>query len=251
VRGDSSVLFGKYVNIVVDRLGDLVEYWVTINEPMVYASQSYWRRRWPPQKRNLWQMIRVINHMARAHRQAYRVIHHNKENAKVGIAKHMIAYSPNQKLANWWLNHFFYILTHGTHDYLGVNYYFSSDWDKWDGLKSDLGWPVDPEGLGHVLDQVKSYNLPIYITENGLADASDSKRADFIRSHLRAVEQAQTKGVDVRGYLHWSLLDNFEWSDGFGPRFGLVEVDYRTKERKVRPSAWAFKAVIDQAQSRE
>jgi beta-glucosidase len=93
-----------------------------------------------------------------------------------------------------------------------------------------------------VLKSLKKYNLPIYITENGLADADDTRRAKFIREHLVMVHRAISEGVDVRGYLHWSLLDNFEFPDvrGFWPRFGLIEIDYKTLERKVRPSALEY-----------
>jgi beta-glucosidase len=74
------------------------------------------------------------------------------------------------------------------------------------------------------------------VTENGIADAADAKRARFLVAHLAQLEAALASGVDVRGYFHWSLLDNFEWAEGYGPRFGLVAVDYATQARTVRPS---------------
>ena len=76
--------------------------------------------------------------------------------------------------------------------------------------------------------------------ENGIADADDKLRVDFIRDHLYYVHQAMAEGVDVRGYFYWSLFDNFEWDKGFWLRFGLVEVDYKTMERKIRQSAWEY-----------
>ena len=92
--------------------------------------------------------------------------------------------------------------------------------------------------------------MPIYILENGLADADDSMRAKFIKDHLHWIHKAIQEGVDVRGYFYWSLLDNFEWDKGFWPRFGLVEVDYsaqggsasggNTMERRIRKSAWEY-----------
>jgi beta-glucosidase len=93
------------------------------------------------------------------------------------------------------------------------------------------------------LENLKKYNKPIYITENGIADARDEKRAQFIKDHLKWVHKAISEGVDVRGYFYWSLLDNFEWDKGFWPRFGLAEVDYKTLERKIRPSAWEYAAI--------
>jgi beta-glucosidase len=95
------------------------------------------------------------------------------------------------------------------------------------------------------LNDLKKYKLPIYITENGLPDIRDEKRAQFIGDHLLFIKKAMNEGVDVRGYLYWSLLDNFEWDSGFWPRFGLVEVDYRTLERKIRPSALVYKKIIE------
>jgi beta-glucosidase len=84
---------------------------------------------------------------------------------------------------------------------------------------------------------------PVYITENGLADAGDVKRPWFIVETLKRVHRAIENGVDVRGYLHWSLMDNFEWGEGFWPRFGLVEIDYKTLERKMRPSAYLYRDI--------
>ena len=82
--------------------------------------------------------------------------------------------------------------------------------------------------------------MPIIVSENGLADASDSQRARFLLDHLAWLHRAIEEGADVRGYLHWSMLDNFEWAAGFGPRFGLAEVDYTTFERTLRPSAATY-----------
>jgi beta-glucosidase len=263
--------FVRYVKIVVESLGDLVDFWVTINEPMVYATQSYWYKRWPPQKKSLFLMWKVIRNMAAAHRGAYRAIHRVLPDAQVGLAKHLVAFMGEKDsrfddrfvmgLEDLWFNHFFYSLTKRKHDFIGVNNYFTITKQvktlsvsirdmKWEGAVSDLNWPIRPEGLKHVLKHMKRYGLPVYITENGLADADDSKRVDFIRDYLRAIEEAQKEGVDVRGYLHWSFMDNFEWAEGFKPRFGLVEIDYETMERKPRPSAYVYKAIIDSAQSR-
>lgn len=103
-----------------------------------------------------------------------------------------------------------------------------------------MGWELYPESMYYVLTGLRKYNLPIYITENGLADADDLQREWFIKESLANIVWAIGEGADVRGYLHWSLLDNFEWDKGFWPRFGLVEIDYATMERKIRPSAQAY-----------
>ncbi|MEK9194764.1 MAG: family 1 glycosylhydrolase, partial [Patescibacteria group bacterium] len=91
----------------------------------------------------------------------------------------------------------------------------------------------------------RRFGKPIFVTENGIADAKDEKRAAFIHDHIMWMQKAIDERADVRGYFYWSLLDNFEWDSGFGPRFGLVEVDYKTLERKIRPSAWEYKKIIE------
>ena len=109
---------------------------------------------------------------------------------------------------------------------------------------SDVGWEVYPEGLFEAISLVsKRYGLPVYITENGVADSRDALRPSFIVSHLYQVARLLEQGVDVRGYFHWNLTDNLEWAKGFSPRFGLVEVDYQTKKRRLRPSALVFREI--------
>ena len=262
-RRDNVELFVRYVAFISQQLGDLVDFWVTINEPMVYAQQSYLYGVWPPRYRNIFTMWRVIDNLVLAHIGAYKVIHRYLPNARVGIAKHVVAYLPAHHnnvldrviagVENWWFNHRFLRLTGNTHDFMGVNYYFTRKAhfgmakNRHEKKVSDMGWPINPSGLTRALLEMNKYGLPLYVTENGLADQDDSLRADFIRDHLRAVEKAQADGAQVRGYLHWSLIDNFEWADGFTPRFGLVEVDYATMKRMPRPSAYVYKAIIEQA----
>ena len=86
----------------------------------------------------------------------------------------------------------------------------------------------------------KRYKLPIYILENGLADAADQYREQFIIEHLTMIHRAIQDGCQIKGYFHWSLIDNFEWKWGFQKRFGLYEVDYQSLERRPRPSSRAY-----------
>ena len=261
-------LFARYAKHAAQELGKYVDFWITVNEPMVYASQSYARGIWPPQKKSALAMLNVIRNMARGHRMAYRVLHKANPRIPIGFAKHVVAYMPESKtkltdrlgvaLYDWFFNHMFFSLIFHMQDFVGVNFYFTrmlrvhlfpfsiSDVSL-DTPKTDLGWPIYPKGLTQALLHMKRYKKPIYITENGLADEDDTRRADFIRSHIRAIEAAQKQGCDVRGYLHWSLIDNFEWADGFTPRFGLVAVDYATQKRTPRPSAYVYKAIIEQS----
>jgi beta-glucosidase/6-phospho-beta-glucosidase/beta-galactosidase len=93
----------------------------------------------------------------------------------------------------------------------------------------------------YALRDLKKYQVPIYVTENGLADGEDRQRLWFIRETLKNVHRAISEGVDVRGYLHWSLMDNFEWDKGLWPRFGLIAIDYATQKRTARPSSVVYK----------
>lgn len=157
----------------------------------------------------------------------------------------------------------------GRLDYIGLNYYgvslviptandnnfpmiglpLISDLDR-QGLPgpiSDFGWTLYPEGFREVLDELEPYDLPIIITENGIADATDSQRPRFVIDHLYALNKAIDEGVDLRGYFHWSLTDNFEWSSGFCPRFGLYGIDYAAagKPRVMREGGEVYRRIID------
>lgn len=141
-------------------------------------------------------------------------------------------------------------------DFVGINYYGRMltkfvmkapyiEILEGPGPKTDLGWEIFPEGLNLSLRDVWSrYRLPIMVTENGLADAKDSQRNAFIRDHVAAIKDAQGAGVPVLGYLHWSLTDNFEWALGLEPRFGLIEIDYATQQRRPRPSFFDYQEII-------
>lgn len=141
----------------------------------------------------------------------------------------------------------------GTHDFFGVNYY-TRDLVRFDPRKpddvflprtvkrgseiNDLGWEVYPEGLGHVLKEWAGRSgRPLLVTENGLADRSDRQRPSFLVRHLAEVAHAIESGIDVRGYFHWTLMDNFEWAEGYAAHFGLAATDFENLKRTLRPSA--------------
>ena len=142
----------------------------------------------------------------------------------------------------------------GRADYIGLNYYGVSRVDA-DSLKqpylgnvpaqfdlqterpkNDLGWDIYAAGFGKVIDDAASYGLPIHITENGIADSLDVNRTRFVAEHVFEIGAAIHRGVDLRGYYHWSLTDNFEWAGGFCPRFGLYLVDYDSPARTRTPT---------------
>ncbi len=285
-------LFERYSRHVAEQLGDLVDLWVTINEPMVYATHGFLFGLWPPEKRSIVLAFRVARHLAKAHGRAYHAIHEvlgaRSGAPMVGIAKNMMLFDPKdpgrwldrlvaRKLDHIFNRSFLDAITTGvmafpmvsreadpviakTRDFIGVNYYsrslaafsprkpqmlFMDVSAKEDAEKNSLGWEVYPEGIYRILMSVKGYGLPVYITENGIATTDDRQRQRFIVAHLREVARAIADGgVDVRGYFHWSLMDNFEWKEGLTPRFGMVGIDYKTQERTIRPSARLFSEII-------
>ncbi len=107
-----------------------------------------------------------------------------------------------------------------------------------DKLCAGLGWEPYPEGLYLALKRVAAEfpGMPVYITENGIGTDNDQWRSQVMVEHLRMTHRAIEEGIDVRGYFHWSLMDNFEWAQGYSSRFGLIHVDYKTQKRKLKES---------------
>ena len=262
--------FLRFVERIVKELSSSVRFWITINEPLVYSSHSYLLGAWPPKERSLFKTAKVTLNLAQAHIQAYGIIHKiyqdkGQESPMVSIAANLQAFELCQptlknKLAVY-LRHKLYnlyfielLLSKKTLDYIGVNYYGRNlaDVESW-GIKSllldtckynhhplrknSLGWDIYPEGLYNLLISLKKYNLPILITENGICTEDDDLKWDYIREHLEQLYKSIEEGVNVLGYIYWSLIDNFEWDKGFTPRFGLVHVDYENQRRTVRTSA--------------
>jgi len=144
-------------------------------------------------------------------------------------------------------------------DWAGINYY-SRGLYAWDAGRpllpirqvkgtlptNDLGWEIYPEGLTALLTRVsRDYTkVPLYVTENGMSESDDARRVEFYDMHLKAVLEAQKQGADVRGYFAWSLLDNYEWAEGYSSRFGIVHVDYKTQERTPKGSYRAFQGML-------
>lgn len=256
--------FARFAWFVAQNLGDEIDLWCTINEPEVYATCGYGIGKWPPFKKNSYlKMLQVYRNLVDAHIAAYKAIKQVQPGAKIGLAKNNSYYEPARKsnlmdrlvckTATYFGNIWFLNRIRKHLDWIGINFYFTRTLKF--GLigvktvnserfpKSDMGWKTFPEGIYHVLTQLKQYDLPVYITENGIANARDDMRKDFIRQHLAWTLKAKLEGVNVQGYFYWSLTDNYEWADGYGPRFGLVEMNYETQERKIRPSAEVFKEI--------
>jgi len=149
-------------------------------------------------------------------------------------------------------------------DFVGVNYYMrisvrlnpsslsnvkSGEYDCPPGIETtEMGWQIYPPGLHAVLTRISErMGKPIYITENGCCDSGDEMRRRYLLSHLAHVQRAIADGADVRGYMQWTFMDNFEWREGFAKKFGLVEMDHTDPAltRKPRESAWMMKRLIE------
>lgn len=259
---DFPLYFARFAKIMSASLKDEVKFWVTLNEPTSYIAAGYFKACWPPQKKSVLAGLKLFKIMAQAHNSAYDTIHKMQPDAQVGFADMLWYFEPYRqdsfrdklsvKIADYFTNRKFFNLAHQKNDFLTLNYYFHKKIQfpftvkNENAVVSDMGWEIYPEGLYRLLKWLSSYNLPIYITENGLADAKDEKRANFIKASLSWVHQAIQEGADVRGYFYWSLLDNFEWDKGYWPRFGLIKVDYQTLQRTVRPSALEYAKICQE-----
>lgn len=260
-KGSNLKYWRRFVQKIADEYASELKYIITLNEPNVYASFGYLTGEWPPQEKNVINFGRVYFNLARAHRQAYKILRKNSPMLQIGVAPALAniqSKRPNNVIdmvATWWMRYFWnwWWLNRVKRkiDFVGFNYYFSDYYkigkvDNPDAPLSDLGWYMEPEGLHPLLTRVWAhYKKPIYITENGVADGEDQYRQWWLEETTVAMERALSEGVDLRGYFHWSLLDNFEWKYGWWPKFGLVEVDREHgMKRTPRPSAiWFAKKI--------
>ncbi|HNX90563.1 MAG TPA: glycoside hydrolase family 1 protein [Candidatus Omnitrophota bacterium] len=293
---DMPRLFAKFAQNAVKHLGDKVQYWITINEPLVLAYIGYFQGKWPPFKKSFDDMLLAARNMLVSHVEAYSLMTLTADNIpglrspKIGIAVNVATFHPCSKMsirdnlsaylrANFQNQSFVSSLVSGnvnffpymnfklsaakTVDFIGLNYYFrefvhhkrpfiqnpfgsicSHAHHEDAGPRTSMGWEIYPRGLYEVVMSYAKYKLPIMITENGLAADNDAVRREYIKGHLIWLFQAIKEGAPVAGYLHWSLLDNFEWAEGFSKRFGMVHVDFKTQKRTVKDSARYMAEII-------
>jgi len=268
--------FLRYAQKIVEVLAGEVRFWVTINEPLIYVYFSYLLGDWPPQEKSLFKARSVAENLIAGHVKVYRRIHSlyrekSLPSPLVSIAKNTQAFVPCQDtprnrfavyFRDRYFNHDFIkrLIKQKALDFIGINYYSRSlvetrGWgvrniamDTCESghsklAKNSLGWDVYPQGLYDILLGYKRYNLPLFILENGICTPDDNLRRSFIYEHLKSVSLALEKGVNILGYIYWSLLDNYEWDKGFAPRFGLIDVNYSTYQRTVRESAKKFSEI--------
>lgn len=283
--------FARYAKRVVHEYRDLVRYWMTINEPGVYASQGWILGLWPPNRVNdLRGCFTAMRNLALAHGRAYHAMKQVQPDGKIGVAHHWRLFDPADPLRrsdrllarvrNHWMNQAFPIALRtgrlvpplgtgvkipwlaDTEDWVGVNYY-TRQVDRFElraarlGFgreqfheveRNQLGWEIFPEGLERALLAAAppSSGREVMVTENGIPepDGQDELRPRYLIRHLEACHRAVQAGVNLRGYVHWTSMDNFEWAEGTAARFGLVHVDFETQERRPKPSAYLYRDII-------
>ncbi len=274
--------FLDFVELVVNSFGDLVSEYITINEPNVYATNSYYFGEWPPGEKSIGKAVTVMSNMVICHIKAYQLIHGIREkmgyqDTKVSFANHVRVFDP-QNPNNIWhrtcarlLEKLFQgaiteAMTTGNFtwplkkekdisrgeyiDFIAINYYTRStvsgfgDGTKQDAPKNDLGWEIYPTGLICCADKIYQHlERPIYITENGTCDNQDTFRSKYIYEHLKVIAESN---LPITRYYHWCFCDNFEWVEGESARFGLVHVNYETQERTIKTSGKFYTRMIEE-----
>lgn len=251
--------FERFVAKVCEELEiHKLNYVMTLNEPNVYSTFSYLTGEWVPNEKKPLKYLWHYWNLTSAHKRAYKILKAANPELQVGVA-HQLANIQAKRPHNWidqfstkrmryFWNWWFLRRIRHHQDFIGVNYYFT---DYYQDFKrhnpklplSDLGWYMEPEGLYPLLLRAWAhFKKPLFVTENGLADELDEHRQWWLEETMLAMERALSEGVQLKGYFHWSLLDNFEWKYGWWPKFGLVEVDREQgMKRTVRKSAhwWA------------
>lgn len=260
--------FLTYLKVIVEALRGKADLWFVFNEPLVYIYNGFIRGIWPPGVKSVRLAGKVLRNISDAYLAGYQEIkrlYNGRAPAEVSFTKNMIGFCacPDK---NSWLNSFSsftrdrifnfslldYLHKKRALDFIALNYY-SKQYVRFKGLLGEecghtfhrerrnyLDGYVYPQGLYEILMRLKKFKLPVVISENGTAEIKDCFYQEYLTAHLRGMARAYAQGVDIRGYLWWSLLDNFEWDKGFGPRFGLLEVDYVTQQRKARPFAAVY-----------
>ncbi len=268
-KKSSIPIFTRYIEKSVMELGNLIDCFQVINEPMVPLGQGYLMGLFPPGKRNPFSFWKALRNIAKAYVESYKIIHFIKPNALVGMThlynwyesgKTNILGGITYRISKWFRIVSFNRRIKGYQDFFGLNYYRMGKINlrHWKSEKINffieedknniMGWIAYPKGIYKAVKEAwKDYGIPIFITENGFpfgTGLDDVYRVNFIKEHLEYVKKAIDEGIDIRGYNYWSLMDNFEWLYGSEPRFGLVEIDYKTLERKPRKSFYFYRDLI-------
>ncbi len=282
VKRENMKYYLELVALAVDRFGDLVSDYITINEPNVYATNCYCFGQWPPAEKSFTTTIAVLENMAYCHIKAYNMIHEKRArmgytDTMVGAANHLRVFAAKNEKNLWHrfcaniseklfqgllleamiLGKFRFPLRNwgglprGEYsDFHGLNYYSRSTLSSIsDGVrencpKNDLNWEIYPQGIEDCANMLyKHLKRPIWVTENGTCDNTDRFRCRYLFEHLQVIAKSP---LPFERYYHWCFCDNFEWSEGNSAKFGLVSVDPETKARSIKKSGRFYSQLIAQ-----
>ncbi|MGM0639977.1 MAG: glycoside hydrolase family 1 protein [Thermotogota bacterium] len=274
--------FTNYVHRIVKELKGMVQYYIIINEPMVYLTQGYLFGEWPPGEKNIKEAYEVGKNLLIMYDKTYNMIKKMEPYSKISIAKHTSVYEPYSRMSmkdkiaanriRELFDHTFVdsivkqkilppfgekesLEYNSDLDFLGINYY-TKRYIKYHKEKkfdiktksnhlTDIGWEFYPEGIEEVLERFSKYDIPIMITENGIADSEDRYRTRYILLTLEKIHYAIKKNIKIIGYMHWSLMDNFEWIEGLSMRFGLYKTDYNNNILILRNSGEIYSKIAN------
>ncbi|MGB7103788.1 MAG: family 1 glycosylhydrolase [Acidimicrobiales bacterium] len=245
-------LMGNYARKVAESLGDLIGVACTINEPNIVAIMGYLIGLFPPQVTSWEQFVNVNETLRACHVAMRNALKEGPGTYPVGLTLSMHEWEalPGSEER---LNSFReemedkYLFSLQGDDYVGVQCYtkFIVGPDGVvthpDGEVTDMGYLFWPQCVDYTVRRaIELAKIPVIVTENGIGTADDEQRVRYLNEALRGVRHLLDDGLDVRGYFQWSLLDNFEWTFGYRPKFGIVEVDRTTFARTLKPSAQWF-----------
>ncbi len=241
--------WAPYVTYVAENLKKEIILFAPENEPNSQALAAYFLGSFPPgEKYNLSLYRKQISAAAEAFIEASSLIKKIIPEAKIISIQNIVYWT-----RAWWdIFGYFYSIAQefnyahldvikNSIDYVGLNYYYQHEATP---LPSSL--VINPHGLELLLaDFSKRYQKPLVVMENGISSDDDSKRIEFIQSHMEAIKKAQAKGIDIRGYFFWSLVDNYEWASGYTEKFGLYSYSTDHKSITAKPSATVFKKLLN------
>jgi beta-glucosidase len=256
---DAVAIFERYCERVGEALGDLMPWACTINEPQIVSRMGYLEGYFPPGVCNpvLWKQ--VTRTLIAAHAAAVGALGAGAGAPKAGICLQLPDFEParpgdagceaftaeiRREMGEIYVEDL-------PGAFVGVQYYTRERLDPAlprhgaappEGVPlTQMGWEINPDGLGRAIRLAATSGLPVVITENGIATADDRQRVAYMRDHLAVVAAAIRDGIDIRGFMYWSAFDNFEWNEGYRPRFGMVGIDRDDGLRRdVLPSARAY-----------
>lgn len=263
---DNIPFFLDFTRQCIKYFGKYVKVWNTFNEPNVYAMNAYILGNFPPRKKGKYLIAnKVLDNMGKAHDIAIMMLR-DKTDAPVGISLNTACFEGRGVLGKlvatfvrWWF------MTRAARpfercDFWGLSYYAYVIFDPFPidsitrkkdlvkrAIPHDKMWGYRPEGLGEVLHRFhKKYSKPIIITENGICTDDPQQRIAGIKDYLKVCHKAIEDGVDLKGYMHWSTWDNFEWHLGPSFRFGLARVDFDTMDREVSAAGDFYETITQQ-----